>query len=370
MTRTSAIQILAALILGFSLGSLVPDPPKKAPEAGAPAEGTTPPATTAAPTGGLTIPDPKASLFYFPFGMDDPSPDAVAIGRAILRDLDGDASGCTEALATLDRVEPVENFGGEYPTLRWVCEYRRADDAGKAAMRAQSADGDRLLRLLEPDYARLRAYLGFKYRLPGAGMPGPEMHAFDELVRFNSPGRPAWEHTDDVMKLVGLQPGQAVADIGAGPGFYTFRFADAVGPTGKVYAVEVEPGHLAYLRRVKGEEKRENLEVVEGATTTTGLAPDSVDVIFLCSTYQTIYGSFRAADREAWIASLKAALRPGGRLVISDNTPDGEVGGAPVYRGITISSRLVAGQLEGYGFKKVTEERFVPQRYLLVFEEG
>ena len=316
----------------------------------------------------VATPDPGASRFYFALGADPVTPEGRAIGTGILRDLDGDPQGCRDALTVLDRVVDTENFGGEYPSLQWYCRWRTGDAPTRDRMAHESADAARFLAVFTADGgAEMRRYITFKYQLAPFTQDG-SLDWLDELLRFNSPARPAWEHTDQIMALLALKPGMSVADVGAGSGFFTFRFADAVGPAGKVTAVEINPWHLDYLRKVQREEGRSNLDVLVGREDATGLPPASVDVLFLCSTYQAIYAFTRTPAREHWLADARAALKPGGRLVISENTPDGEVGSAPPYRGFSISRSLIVPQLEAHGLRLVDERHFVPQRYLLVFE--
>lgn len=314
------------------------------------------------------------SLVFFPLSAVAPSEQGRRAARGIVRYLDtGERAGCEEALAVYAAIIPTENFGAEYSALQWLCTYSLAEPAAQVTLR-QNRDGDRLLRYFEAGrWASLRVYLTAKYALaPGADMGESDVFKFiDELLRFNSPGREAWERSDEVMALVAAEPGQSVADIGAGPGFFAFRFAEAVGSAGSVYAVELNRSHLEYMRGVAQEESLTNFHVVEGTPTATGLAPDSVDIVFLCATYSAIYASTRGPDRVAWIADLRAALRPGGRLVIVENVPDDEVTdpAALPYHGIGISDTLVQGQLEALGFRVVGTHRVVPQRYVLVLED-
>src|SRR5262249_37348270 len=77
---------------------------------------------------------------------------------------------------------------------------------------------------------------------------------------LNSPGRARWQQPEAVIRSLALQPGAQVADLGAGGGYFTFRLADAVGPAGKVYAVDVDKGNLDYIARRAQEQGDTNVE--------------------------------------------------------------------------------------------------------------
>jgi predicted O-methyltransferase YrrM len=331
------------------------------------------PAAKVSPEKNLVLTDPTVSLFHHPFMPIPDTPRAKAAERGLLRCLDGRRDGCEEARAVLTEASGEENFGGDYPTLLWLSEYLLADEPGQKAM-AADPEGARFLWFWHhEDWRMLRELLEAKAEIrPRHRLSDGYSFLFlDEVLRFNGPGRETWEHTADIVAAIDPKPGMVLADIGAGSGYHSFRFAEQVGETGVVYAVEIDVEHLDYLRAVKEHEKIAPLRVVEGATTSVGLPADSVDVAFLSGTYQAVYGSVRTADRKAWIASLREVLRPGGRLVIVDNVPDGELApGLVPYRGISVSKALVVAQLEASGFRLVAEPPSIPQRYILVFEEA
>ena len=83
--------------------------------------------------------------------------------------------------------------------------------------------------------------------------PGGHMeHRFDDAEKyaksFDDPARDQWQRPDRVISVLGLQPGQTVADIGAGTGYFTVRLAKAPG-VAKVYAVDIEPAMVEYVRQ-------------------------------------------------------------------------------------------------------------------------
>ena len=110
---------------------------------------------------------------------------------------------------------------------------------------------------------------------------------------------------------MGLRPGDAVADIGAGTGLFTFLFAEQVGCCGTIYAVEVAPAMVSYLVEQTRQRGYEHVVVpVLNSTDSAKLPPDSIDLAFICETYHHF-----EHPREM-LASIHAALRPGGRLVV------------------------------------------------------
>ena len=92
-----------------------------------------------------------------------------------------------------------------------------------------------------------------------------------------------------------------------------------------------------------------------------------MDTVFMCSMYHAVYIANLEYVKDAFIASIKKALRPGGRLVIVDN--DINAKGAPAYFGPGIAKELIIAQLKFYGFRLEAYRQFVPQRYVLVFRE-
>jgi ubiquinone/menaquinone biosynthesis C-methylase UbiE len=135
---------------------------------------------------------------------------------------------------------------------------------------------------------------------PAADRPDAAAADEDEVDRFRQPGR--------VIAAFGLAPGQRVADVGAGRGYLTFRIADAVGPTGRVVATDIDERALATLRaRAAG---RPEVVVRKVAPDDPGLEPAAFDRVVLSAVDQYL------ADREAYLRKLRAALAPGGRLAV------------------------------------------------------
>ncbi|MEX2660991.1 MAG: methyltransferase domain-containing protein, partial [Vicinamibacterales bacterium] len=122
--------------------------------------------------------------------------------------------------------------------------------------------------------------------------------------------REQWQKVDEIFAAMQVKPGAAVADIGAGNGFFTTRLASAVGPTGRVLAVDIGADALRRLRARVDTDGLKNVEVIEGAVDDPKLPPASLDAALIVNAYHEM------TEHQAMLAHIKAALKPGGRLVI------------------------------------------------------
>ncbi|MFK7896742.1 MAG: class I SAM-dependent methyltransferase [Myxococcota bacterium] len=137
-----------------------------------------------------------------------------------------------------------------------------------------------------------------------------EMDVSSYVERFEGESRAVYAERVAITRALGLAPGDRIADIGAGTGFFTALFDAAVGPNGKTYAVEISPQFLKHLRDRAEEENLQSVEVVEGTMTSVELPQSSIEIAFICD----VYHHFESP--EATLASLFEAIRPGGELVL------------------------------------------------------
>lgn len=130
--------------------------------------------------------------------------------------------------------------------------------------------------------------------------------------------------------LLRLEPGMAIADVGAGLGAWAWRFAQRTGPSGRVYATDIDERTLTALRLFVARDKLSNVTVLAGATASTNLPSGCCDAILL----RNVFHYF--TEPAAMIRSLAAALKPGGRLAIVDYPPRPNTtvpAGVPANRG-------------------------------------
>lgn len=140
----------------------------------------------------------------------------------------------------------------------------------------------------------------------------PELNVDEWLKRFEVESREVYHARDAVLKACQIKPGESIADIGAGTGFYSQLFARATGLDGWVYSVDIAPKFLLHIAARATADGIENLTPVLGTDVSIRLPPESVDLVFTCDTYHHF------ENPPATLASILRALRPGGRFVVID----------------------------------------------------
>ena len=188
--------------------------------------------------------------------------------------------------------------------------------------------------------------------------PPQDTSRYIEALQAHS--RDAWQDPQKVMATLALKPGERVADLGAGPGYFTLRFARAVGPTGKVYAVDISREMLDYLGKQAQADHLTNVQPVLADAHNPNLPPASVDMIFICDTLHHISG------RTQYYPLLIRALKPGGLLVNVDFYKRSLPVGPPVQ--MKISKAEMIREAEAAGFHLVRQYDFLRYQYFLVFK--
>jgi ubiquinone/menaquinone biosynthesis C-methylase UbiE len=180
-----------------------------------------------------------------------------------------------------------------------------------------------------------------------------------KVLAYEGFGRDRWQRPAEIVQRLAIRPGETIADLGAGGGYFTFRLAAATGPSGRVHAVDTDPDMLAHLRARVTREGVANVDVVEGSETRSGLPPASVDVAFSCDAYHHL------ADRRAYFARLRTVLRPGGRLAVIDH--DGSAGIMSRWFGHATPPTVMAEELDAAGYRVIASfDDFPGQSFLLL----
>jgi ubiquinone/menaquinone biosynthesis C-methylase UbiE len=180
----------------------------------------------------------------------------------------------------------------------------------------------------------------------------------EDLGVLEGPDRDAWQMPDAIMDALGIADGAAVADIGAGGGWFTVRLARRVGPNGIVYAQDVQVPMLEAIQRRVDREGLKNVRTVKGEAGDPRLTPNSVDVVIIVDAYHEFTNPVEL------LRHLGAALKPGGRIGVVNFTKRGG-GPGPASEDRKDESEVVA-EAEAAGLSLVGKETFLPFQYFLV----
>jgi ubiquinone/menaquinone biosynthesis C-methylase UbiE len=192
-----------------------------------------------------------------------------------------------------------------------------------------------------------------------AAHPDHMEHHFDPELSaksFDNPARDAWQMPDRVIATLGLKSGQSVADVGAGTGYFTVRLAKS-GAAPKVFAVDIEPSMVAYLRDRAAKEGLKNVIAVQASAESPNL-PEPVDLVLIVDTYHHI------GNREAYFRGLAKSLKPGGRVAIIDFTPESPEGPPKQFR---FPPEKFKSEMAAAGYTLVAEHHFLPRQQFLIF---
>jgi ubiquinone/menaquinone biosynthesis C-methylase UbiE len=201
-----------------------------------------------------------------------------------------------------------------------------------------------------------------KHARHGHGRYGNPADLERMIARQENPGRVAWQKPAAVVRALGLRHGQVVADIGAGPGYFTKRLARAVGPSGHVYAVDAEPAILDVLRERLTAARLTNVTPVLGRGEDPLLPPASCDLALIVDTYHHF------DDGPAFLRRVARALRPGGRLVNIDFAKRETPVGPPVEH--RVSREAFLRDARRAGLVVAREHEFLPHQYFLVLRRA
>lgn len=185
-------------------------------------------------------------------------------------------------------------------------------------------------------------------------------HHFDPAESaklFDDPARDAWQMPDRVIAALGLRPGQIVADIGSGTGYFSVRLARSA-TTPKVYGADIEPEMVKYLRGRACKEGLGNVFSVQASADSPNL-PERVDLVLIVDTYHHI------GDRETYFRKLQRSLRPGGRIAIIDFKPDSPEGPPKEFR---LTPGQFKSEMSKAGCKLAAQFDFLPRQNFLIFE--
>jgi predicted methyltransferase len=191
-----------------------------------------------------------------------------------------------------------------------------------------------------------------------------------EIAHVMGPGGAAWlarpereaeERPQLAIEALAIKPGQTVADLGAGVGYYTFRVAPLVGKQGKVLAIDVEPKMLRYISMQARRDTVENVVTVLSTPSDPNLPPNSVDLLFMVDVYHELEFPLEM------MLKVREALKPGGRVALIEyRAEDPKVMIKPVHK---MTERQVIRELTAAGFRHEKTVRTLPLQHLVIFQK-
>ena len=157
-----------------------------------------------------------------------------------------------------------------------------------------------------------------------------------------------------------LGQGENIADIGSGGGYFAFRFADAVGPSGKVYAIDTDPEFLEYIEKEAVEKGCHNITTVRSQYDSFELHEDCIDLFFMRNV------SHHLKNRSEYFGKLKACLRQGGRVAIIEYKPGGRFSFRRMHGHYVAKEELIS-EMEGAGYRLLQDLDLLPEQSFTIF---
>ncbi len=176
---------------------------------------------------------------------------------------------------------------------------------------------------------------------------------------LEDPKRDAYQKPHEVLTALNIKPGETIADIGAGSGYFSLKLVHFVGDKGKVYAVDVSPDMVRHLNRRIRETKTTNVVTILADNDDPLLADRSVNRFFICDVWHHV------ENQTKYLSLMKKMLKPGGEIVMIDFHKKELPFGPPMQ--MKIAREDVIKQMEANGFRLSKEHTFLPYQYFLVF---
>ncbi|HTB20400.1 MAG TPA: class I SAM-dependent methyltransferase [Bryobacteraceae bacterium] len=179
---------------------------------------------------------------------------------------------------------------------------------------------------------------------------------------LNRPEREKEENPEGALDALGIRPGMVVADVGAGTGYMSLRLAKRVGPTGKVYANDLQPEMLRRLRENAVQAGLTNIETVQGEEADPKLPLGRMDLVLLVDVYHEF-----SKPREM-IDKIREALKPDGRLVLLEYRKEDP--SVPIRLEHKMTVAEVKAELEPQGFLMSQVIETLPRQHILILTKA
>jgi ubiquinone/menaquinone biosynthesis C-methylase UbiE len=203
------------------------------------------------------------------------------------------------------------------------------------------------------------AQLAEAQRHPVSGRVIAQVMGYEGADWLERPEREDEEQPSKAIRALGIKPGQVVADVGAGSGYYTVRLAKQVGPIGRVFATDIQPEMLSLLKKRLSRERLDNVELVLATDVDPRLPEGQLDLILMVDVYHEL------ARPQEVLRKLRAALKPDGRLVLIEFRKESAWVPIREEHKMSVKEARMELEAEGYRFDRVID--VLPWQHILVF---
>ena len=193
-------------------------------------------------------------------------------------------------------------------------------------------------------------------------VPAPVM-SFHGAKWLERPSRLEEERPYEVLKAMDLTPGMTVADIGCGSGYYARKMAEAVGPDGVVYGVDIQPEMLEIMREICEKEGVINIKPILGGVKDTKLPRGKIDWMILAD----VYHEFQ--HPEEMLANMLASLSPGGKVALLEYRAEAFRTASHIKPEHRMTVKDVLAEWNAAGFELVDLKEFLPSQHLFIFQK-
>jgi ubiquinone/menaquinone biosynthesis C-methylase UbiE len=266
------------------------------------------------------------------------------------------------AFAAMLAIAPLLVAGPTEAQAPAASQQERRDDGQPGAVRAKpKPTGNRKPKTQHP-----KSKIPNRQRRdpPGfyMGRPIAEVMSWEGVDWLFRETRIQEEQPEAMLDALKIPRGATVADVGAGAGYHSIRLARRVGPKGLVYATDVQPEMLRMLRTNARAAGVTNLKPIRCTQADTGLPEGAIDLVLMVDVYH------ECTDPEATLRGLRAALKPGGRLVLVEfRAEDPDVPIKPEHK-MTVDQVRREVEPQGFTFKEPPLE-FLPWQHIIIFEK-
>ena len=196
-------------------------------------------------------------------------------------------------------------------------------------------------------------------RHPVSGRVIAQVMGYEGADWLERPEREFEEQPSKAIAALGIKPGDVVADVGAGSGYYTVRLAERVGPTGRVFATDIQPEMLSLLRTRVSRARLDNVELVLSADADPRLPEGLFDLVLMVDVYHEL------ARPQEVLRKLRASLKPDGRLVLVEFRKESAWVPIREEHKMSVKEARMELEAEGYRFDRVLD--VLPWQHILVF---